>query len=114
MKKQILFTVFVMIGASFHQLSGQDTLKAMIAGTWFCFENIPIQFADTLVLQKDFEGNTFNMWEFKADETLKNSSGSIRENNKNAKCFNRVILYKWQLKKAPNNNSILQMIILIK
>ena len=109
MKIKCLATVFVLVIAVFQETLGQDSIKAMITGTWYSSDNTPLQFADSVVLQKDFTGDKFNMWEFNASNTLKISSGSIRGNNKNAKCFNKVLHYSWQLQTSEDDLTVVQI-----
>lgn len=109
MKSKYLFIVLILLFIVLQNVPCQNPLVEILSGTWYCSDNTPFQYADTLVFYKDFEGISFNMWEFGVKNQLKISSGSIRENNKNAKCFNRVLHYTWQIRTVPDNFSILQI-----
>jgi len=91
-RKISLVTLFIIV---LTHISGQNIETDNIIGSWYLLNPTYLELGDTLIFQKDVKGSYFNLWDFRANNTLTISTGKIRDNNPQAKCFSKVLHYKW-------------------
>ena len=105
-RKKLFIVLFTIILAN---VSGQIPDRDKIIGSWYLLNPTLLEFSDTLVFRKDMTGNTFSIWNFKDNNTLTISSGTIRDNNPKAKCFSGVLHYKWTYINSDDESARLEV-----
>ena len=90
-------------------VNGQTQDRSNIIGTWYLSNASIVESNDTLFFVRELIGNSFNLWDFKANNTLTISTGTIRGNNEQAKCFSNVLHYKWSLIETKNKVQIIDI-----
>ena len=76
-------------------IAGQSTNDNKIIGNWYLLNPNLIETNDTLLFERELMGNIFSIWHFSENKALTISTGSLRGNSSQAKCFSGVLHYKW-------------------
>jgi hypothetical protein len=107
MRKLLLATCLTILVLA--DIASQNTHENLITGSWYLSNPNLLETKDTLLFSKELIGNTFNLWDFKANKTLIISTGTLRGNIIEPKCFSEVLYYKWMFIDTTNYSVILEI-----